>query len=164
MGLFRKITDECFSCHKKLEPMDKWGDKKHILHFGYMSPKGMSKHDKLCRSCLDNIKNTQVKEIQLKGKYVKELPVKKSIIGSYIPVWALMVAIDLGWRYGTLLFLSNIALIWGVGIIGTALTYSDNFYMEMIGIVLILSIFPLHGLITWYLIKKHNARVRANKN
>ncbi len=35
-------------------------DKEFIVMFGYTAPEEMSKHDKLCQICLDNIKNTQV--------------------------------------------------------------------------------------------------------
>ena len=113
----------------------------------------------------NNIKNTQVKEVLIEsGKYEKELPVRKNIIGSYIPGWAFIVMMNLGMKYGTLALLSNIALVWGGGIIGSVLISADDLYIAVIGLVLILSLFPLHGLITWYFIKKHNARVRANKS
>lgn len=38
----------------------KQADEEFIVTFGYTPPEGMTKHDKLCQSCLDNIKNTQV--------------------------------------------------------------------------------------------------------
>lgn len=50
----------CFSCHKKLGMFSKQANEEFIVMFGYTAPEGMSKHDKICRICLDNIKNTQV--------------------------------------------------------------------------------------------------------
>lgn len=51
---------ECFSCHKKIRMFSKQANEEFILVYGYQPPEGMSKHDKLCQTCLDNIKNTQV--------------------------------------------------------------------------------------------------------
>ncbi len=47
----------CFSCHKKLGITNNWRNAKTIQEYGYKPPEGMSKHDKLCASCLDVIVN-----------------------------------------------------------------------------------------------------------
>ena len=49
----------CFSCNKKLGIINNWRDEKHIREYGYQPPEGMSKHDKLCESCLNIIVNPQ---------------------------------------------------------------------------------------------------------
>ena len=53
----------CFSCHKRLGMINNWRDTKHIREYGFEPPNGMSKNDKLCRTCLDVIVNAQVKKI-----------------------------------------------------------------------------------------------------
>lgn len=50
----------CFSCHKKFGVFGKRANREFILTYGYQPPERMSNYDKLCQSCLDNIKNTQV--------------------------------------------------------------------------------------------------------
>ena len=162
---------ECFSCHKKITMFGERIDEEFISALGYQSPEGMSKHDKLCKSCFNNIKNTQVKsKLQLKTeKYEKELPVVENIFGSYIPIWSLIVFYNLGTKYGTLSLVTHWIMVGCIFvIIFLTSDYSDNItsseYINPIGIAGLISIFPLHGLITWYFIKKYNARVRANKS
>ena len=165
-----KIKKECFSCHKKLGMLGKQVDDEEILRYGFQPPDGMSKHDKLCQSCFNIITNTQVKaklRFKNEGKYVKELDVGKNIFGSYIPIWALIVAMNLGWRYGTLSVLTNFFVSYTLIILGVIFISEEmdivSLYHTVLGLIMIVSSFPLHGLITWYFIKKHNARVRANK-
>ena len=141
-----------------------------ISTLGYQTPDGMSEHDELCKSCFNNIKNTQVKaklRFKNEGKYVKELDVAKNIIGSYIPIWALIVAMNLGWRYGPLSGLTHFFVLYTVIIFGTIFiregSDTASLLLTVLGLIMIVSSFPLHGLITWYFIKKHNARVRANR-
>lgn len=43
--------------------MNNFRDAKHLQGVGFEPPDGMSKHDKLCESCLEIIVNTQVKKI-----------------------------------------------------------------------------------------------------
>lgn len=52
----------CFSCHKKLGIINNWRNAKTIQKYGYLPPEGMSKHDKLCASCLDVIVNKSTVE------------------------------------------------------------------------------------------------------
>lgn len=150
---------ECFLCHKIFKTFDKRVDTMSILADGYQPPEGMSKQDRICKDCFNNIKNTQEK-IQVK-KYVKELDVTLNIIGSYIPIWNLIVAMNLGWRYGTLSVLTHVVVLYGLIIMGSVLVNTDNIGL---GLLLIFSSLPMNGIITWFFIKKHNDRVKANKS
>ena len=142
---------------------------------------------------------------RFKGKYERELPVRKNVIGSLIPIWNIIVLTNLGWRYGTLTILTVtlvfFALLGFFTLLGVILGIDDNYddvYLddltydcmssddqlgdcepvsmtEMTWImtnvmrnvmpsVLIIVYLGLQGLITWYFIKKHNTRVRANNS
>ena len=97
------------------------------------------------------------------GKYERELSFKWNIIGSFIPIWALLVSINLGWKYGTLSILSNMGILYGVIFLGAGLVETQNDVASIVGVVLVFSCFPLHGVIVWYFIKLHNNRVIENK-
>ncbi len=114
---------------------------------------------------------------RFKGKYEKELPVKRQIIASYIPIVHLFVCVSLGWRYGTLallitglmgyIFATVVSLIFGL----VDLRYlvdpdkADTIRLFLLlGFVVIISWLVLHGFVFWHYIKKHNARVKANKS
>ena len=97
------------------------------------------------------------------GKYERELSYKWNIIGSFIPIWALLVSINLGWKYGTLSMLSNMGVLYGVIFLGASLIGIQNDLTNVIGLLLIFSCFPLHGVIIWYFIKLHNNRVIENR-
>jgi len=53
---------ECFSCQKKIDILDRQGDKKFIIRHGYIPNEKMTESDKLCQSCLDEIVRTQTQE------------------------------------------------------------------------------------------------------
>jgi len=97
------------------------------------------------------------------GKYERELSYKWNIIGSFIPIWALLVSINLGWKYGTLSILSNMGILYGVIFLSAGLIGIQNDFTSGIGLVLLFSCFPLHGVIIWYFIKLHNNRVIENR-
>ena len=151
---------------------------------------------------------------RFKGKYERELPVRRNVIGSFIPIWNIIVLTNLGWRYGTLAILTITLVSFALlglfilfGVILGIIDYDDgHFYppklshmplddmsadcmswddqlgdcetvsmteMEFVMTnvmpsvmisVLIIAYLGLQGLITWYFIKKHNTRVRANNS
>ncbi len=58
----------CFSCNKKMISVLNYGSKKDILKNGYLPPSEMSDRDKLCKSCLLEIKNNQTHDKHLRKK------------------------------------------------------------------------------------------------
>ena len=106
-----------------------------------------------------------------KGKYEKEIPVKENIIIASLPILAWIVFIRLGWRYGPIAFLIHAGIVAGLATLFYVLmkdTVEDMtnpsiaFYIIVGGIVALY--FFSYSMAVWYLIKKHNARVIANKN
>ena len=84
---------ECFSCQKKIHILSRQGDKKFIIRNGYIPNEKMAESDKLCQSCLDEIKRTQTqgKTSDKKMSEVKKrsglwylLPILFGIIGGVI--------------------------------------------------------------------------------
>jgi len=84
---------ECFSCQKKIHILSRQGDKKFIIRNGYIPNEKMAESDKLCQSCLDEIKRTQT-QVKTSDKKISEekrrsgfwylLPILFGIIGGVI--------------------------------------------------------------------------------
>jgi len=86
-------------------------------------------------------------------RYNKEINVKYAIIGSFIPIWNFFIAIRLGRKYGTLWLITDILTM---NIIALSLVFVENTVLFYVGLI---SLFPIHGIITYLFIKKYNQRV-----
>src|SRR3989304_6792165 len=101
-----------------------------------------------------------------KGKYEKELPVKENVIIANFPILAWIAFIRLGWRYGSIAFLTHFGIIAGLATIVMVLFVEKEEYtidtLPLAGYVVIGGTVALYffsySLAVWYLIKKHNAR------
>ena len=119
-------------------------------------------------------------KIKLDGKYEKELPVRRQVIASYIPIFNIGVLMSLGWRYGSRLFAEWFTLYFGMYflkyvIVGEIAKYPTEYHryfypneyffnMSTVDIQIYFWTLVLYGLITWSFIIKYNARVRSDKN
>lgn len=159
------VQQNCFLCKKKLGLIEDKFNRKDLTSLSIPIPEDFGLKDKMCSKCFHSKKDNS-KNFLIQGKYERELDYVQNIIGSFIPIWAFFVLMNLGWRYGTLSLLTNYVMIITMVVSGISLIGNGTAPMlnKSLGIVLLISMIPLHGFITWYWIKKHNARVRANKN
>ena len=78
----------CFSCKKPMTNFLSYGSKKDILRNGYQPPENMSESDRLCKSCLLEIKNTQTKGRSVRQKVSVGWQVGILLLGLIVPfVW-----------------------------------------------------------------------------
>lgn len=79
----------CFTCKKKIGMLKSRGSKKDVIHAGYVTPESMTDHDRLCQSCLDEIKRTQVQG----KKIIDKIGVTGQIILCLIPFFHLILQV-----------------------------------------------------------------------
>jgi hypothetical protein len=94
-------------------------------------------------------------ENMISKRYSKEINIKYAIIGSFIPIWNFFIAIRLGRKYGPLWLLTDFVIISGLSI-SMVFIVTEN---ANIGFIMMISLFPIHGIITYLFIKKYNQRV-----
>jgi hypothetical protein len=92
-------------------------------------------------------------ENMISKRYSKEINIKYAIIGSFIPIWNFFIAIRLGKKYGPLWLLTDFVIISGLSI---SMVFIENLDL---GFIMMISLFPIHGIITYLFIKKYNQRV-----
>ena len=101
----------CFSCNKRMMVKAlSFGSRKEILRAGYQPPDEMSEHDKLCKSCLIKIRDSQVK-----GKEIGEARSMawQMFLTIIAPGWAALM-IEKWQKFVVYSLLSDLAIIIGL--------------------------------------------------
>lgn len=99
----------CFSCNKKINIFSFKRNAKDVLRIGFQPPENMTDSDNLCKSCLDEIADTQTRgrtynnAVDMTGQM---------ILTVFAPGWSAL-RIEKWMRFFAISFLLDIAIIGG---------------------------------------------------
>ena len=118
----------CFSCHKKMLSVFSYGSKKDVLRNGYQPPENMSNGDRLCKSCLLEIKNNQTQG----RKYGETISMMGQMILTVIFPGLSALRIEKWRRFAGISLLLDIAIIGGTIAIGSMTEIYEFFVIAVI--------------------------------
>ena len=118
----------CFSCHKKMVTILSYGSKKDVLRNGYQPPENMSNGDRLCKSCLLEIKNNQTQG----RKYGETISMMGQMILTVIFPGLSALRIEKWRRFAGISLLLDIAIIGGTIAIGSMTEIYEFFVIAVI--------------------------------
>ena len=118
----------CFSCHKKMISVFSYGNKKDVLRNGYQPPENMSNGDRLCKSCLLEIKNNQTQG----RKYGETISMMGQMILTVIFPGLSALRIEKWRRFAGISLLLDIAIIGGTIAIGSMTEIYEFFVIAVI--------------------------------
>ena len=118
----------CFSCHKKMFSVFRYGSKKDILRNGYQAPENMSKGDILCKHCLLEIKNNQTQG----KKYGEAIGMIGQMLLAVIFPGLSALRIAKWWRFAGISLLLDIAIIGGTVAIGSMIEIYELYIVALI--------------------------------
>ena len=118
----------CFSCHKKMLSVLSYGSKKDVLRNGYQPPENMSNGDRLCKSCLLEIKNNQTQG----RKYGETISMMGQMILTVIFPGLSALRIEKWRRFAGISLLLDIAIIGGTIAIGSMTEIYEFFVIAVI--------------------------------
>ncbi|MGY5150353.1 MAG: hypothetical protein ACW9W3_09845 [Candidatus Nitrosopumilus sp. bin_68KS] len=114
----------CFSCNKRMIGFLSYGSRKDVLRNGYQPPNEMKNSDKLCKSCLLEIKHNQTQ-----GRtYNNSVNMIGQMILTVFAPGLSALRIEKWWRFAGISFLLDIAIIGSAITIG-AMTENSFFYV-----------------------------------
>ena len=122
------IMGNCFSCHKKMISVFSYGNKKDVLRNGYQPPENMSKGDRLCKSCLLELKNNQTQG----RKYNEAMGMPGQIILTVFAPGLSALRIEKWWRFFAFSFLLDITIIGGLFLIYST---TENYIFMILAII-----------------------------